>query len=137
MRGLNVHLLMLMVSMIWGFWAIGRLLSLSLPPATGAWMRYIVLHDCFYMWFGYRSASGQDVRWLPGSRDSTGACSRHCDFAVMGYQLFMHGMKFTAAGDASLSHLLPRPENWKMIYGSFIGVVVVTGWSPKHRHTAR
>ena len=68
-------------------------------------------------------------------------------FAVMGYQLlFMHGMRFTAAGDASLiitmnpiftvllaAPMLGQRITGKMIYGlflSFIGVVVVTGWSP-------
>ena len=148
MRGLNVHLLMLMVSMIWGgSWAVGRLLALSLPPATGAWMRYIACMIAFYMWFGYKAASGQDVRWLPGSRDSWWRVSVIALFAVMGYQLlFMHGMRFTAAGDASLiitmnpiftvllaAPILGQRITRKMIYGlflSFIGVVVVTGWSP-------
>ena len=148
MRGLNVHLLMLMVSMIWGgSWAVGRLLALSLPPATGAWMRYVACMIAFYMWFGYKAASGQDVRWLPGSRDSWWRVSVIALFAVMGYQLlFMQGMRFTAAGDASLiitmnpiftvllaAPILGQRISRKMIYGlflSFIGVVVVTGWSP-------
>ena len=148
MRGLNVHLLMLMVSMIWGgSWAVGRLLALSLPPATGAWMRYIACMIAFYIWFVYKAASGQSVRWLPGSRDSWWRVSAIALFAVMGYQLlFMHGMRFTAAGDASLiitmnpiftvllaAPILGQRITRKMIYGlllSFIGVVVVTGWSP-------
>ena len=37
----------------------GRLLALSLPPATGAWMRYVACMIAFYMWFGYKAASGQ------------------------------------------------------------------------------
>ena len=101
----------------------------------------------FYMWFVYKAASGRDVRWLPGSRDSWWRVSVIALFAVMGYQLlFMHGMRFTAAGDASLiitmnpiftvllaAPILGQRITRKMIYGlflSFIGVVVVTGWSP-------
>ena len=101
----------------------------------------------FYIWFVYKAASGQSVRWLPGSRDSWWRVSAIALFAVMGYQLlFMHGMRFTAAGDASLiitmnpiftvllaAPILGQRITRKMIYGlllSFIGVVVVTGWSP-------
>ena len=125
----------------------GRLLALSLPPATGAWMRYIACMIAFYIWFVYKAASGQSIRWLPGSRDSWWRVSVIALFAVMGYQLlFMHGMRFTAAGDASLiitmnpiftvllaAPILGQRITRKMIYGlllSFIGVVVVTGWSP-------
>ena len=146
--GLNVHFLMLMVSMIWGgSWAVGRILALSLPPATGAWMRYIVCMIAFYLWFGYKRMGGETVRWFPRSRDSWWRVSVISLFAVMGYQLlFMHGMRFTAAGDASLiitmnpiftvllaAPILGQRITREMIYGlfiSFIGVIVVTGWSP-------
>lgn len=147
-KTLNVHILMLMVSMIWGgSWAVGRLLALSLPPATGAWMRYVACMVAFYIWFAYKSSRGDNVRWLPGSRDSWWRVSIIALFAVMGYQLlFMYGMKFTAAGDASLiitmnpiftvllaAPFLGQKITGRMVYGlviSFVGVVIVTGWSP-------
>ena len=67
--GLNVHFLMLLVAIIWGgSWAIGRMLALSLPPATGAWMRYVVCMLAFYLWFFYRSVRGEKLLWLPDSR---------------------------------------------------------------------
>ena len=51
--------------------AIGRMLALSLPrAATGAWMRYIVCMLAFYLWFFYKSTKGDQVRWLPDSRDA-------------------------------------------------------------------
>jgi len=101
----------------------------------------------FYIWFFYKAANGQSVRWLPGSKDSWWRVSVIALFAVMGYQLlFMQGMRFTAAGDASLiitmnpiftvllaAPILGQKITRKMTYGlllSFIGVVVVTGWSP-------
>jgi drug/metabolite transporter (DMT)-like permease len=66
---------------------------------------------------------------------------------VLGYQIFfMHGMKLTAAGDASLiitfnpiftvllaAPLLGQAISRKMFAGlfcAFIGVLIVTGWSP-------
>ena len=102
--GLNVHILMVLVAIIWGgSWAIGRKIALSLPPATGAWMRYIVCMLAFYLWFFYKSVRGEQVRWLPDSRDAWMRILLIAVFAVMGYQLlFIYGMKFTAAGDASL-----------------------------------
>ena len=145
---LNVHFLMLLVAIIWGgSWAIGRMLALSLPPATGAWMRYVVCMLAFYLWFFYRSTKGDQVRWLPDSKDAWVRIVLIAVFAVMGYQLlFMHGMKFTAAGDASLiitmnpiftvllaSPFLGQRITARMVYGlvlAFIGVAVVTGWSP-------
>ena len=101
----------------------------------------------FYIWFAYKSSRGDNVRWLPESRDSWWRVSIIALFAVMGYQLlFMYGMKFTAAGDASLiitmnpiftvllaAPFLGQKITVRMVYGlviSFVGVVIVTGWSP-------
>ena len=62
----RIHLLMLMVAIIWGLsWAIGKMLTLELPPLTGAWLRYILTMIIFYLWFAMRAISGEKVRWLP------------------------------------------------------------------------
>ena len=147
-RQLGMHGRMLLVALIWGLsWAIGRMLALGLPPMTGAWLRYAVTMLIFYAWFAARAAGGQQVRWLPSRRQSWKTLAIIGATGVLGYQiLFMHGMKLTAAGDASLiitfnpiftvllaAPLLGQAISRKMFTGlfcAFIGVLIVTGWSP-------
>ena len=147
-RQLSIHGLMLLVAFIWGLsWAVGRILALGLPPMTGAWLRYIVTMALFYLWFAARALKGQKVNWLPSGRQSWKTLTLIGLTGVLGYQIFfMHGMQLTAAGDASLiitfnpiftvllaAPLLGQPISRKMFVGlacGFVGVVVVTGWSP-------
>ena len=147
-RQLSIHGLMLLVAFIWGLsWAVGRILALGLPPMTGAWLRYIVTMALFYLWFVARALKGQKVNWLPSGRQSWKTLTLIGLTGVLGYQIFfMHGMQLTAAGDASLiitfnpiftvllaAPLLGQPISRKMFVGlacGFVGVVVVTGWSP-------
>jgi len=147
-RQLDVHGLMLLVALIWGLsWAVGRILALGLPPLTGAWLRYVVTLLLFYAWFAVRAARGKQVRWFPKDRQSWKTLALIGLTGVFGYQIFfMHGMRLTAAGDASLivtfnpiftvllaAPLLGQPISRKMFAGlacGFIGVAVVTGWSP-------
>ena len=147
-RQLDVHGLMLLVALIWGLsWAVGRILALGLPPLTGAWLRYVVTLLLFYAWFAVRAARGKQVRWFPKDRQSWKTLTLIGLTGVFGYQIFfMHGMRLTAAGDASLivtfnpiftvllaAPLLGQPISRKMFAGlacGFIGVAVVTGWSP-------
>jgi drug/metabolite transporter (DMT)-like permease len=147
-RQLGTHGLMLLVAMIWGLsWAVGRILALGLPPLTGAWLRYVVTLLLFYAWFAVRAARGKQVRWFPKDRQSWKTLTLIGLTGVFGYQIFfMHGMRLTAAGDASLivtfnpiftvllaAPLLGQPISRKMFAGlacGFIGVAVVTGWSP-------
>ena len=139
---------MLLVAFIWGLsWAVGRILALGLPPMTGAWLRYIVTMVLFYLWFATRALQGKKVNWLPTGRQSWKTLTLIGLTGVLGYQIFfMHGMQFTAAGDASLiitfnpiftvllaAPLLGQPISRKMFVGlacGFVGVAVVTGWSP-------
>ncbi|MDE0953447.1 MAG: DMT family transporter [Candidatus Poseidoniales archaeon] len=144
----RTHLLMLMVAIIWGLsWAIGRMLTLELPPMTGAWLRYILTIIIFYLWFFVMAINGKEIRWLPNNKKTIKSLVIIGFTGVLCYQFFfMHGMFYTAAGDASLiitfnpiftvilaAPLLGQPISKKMFLGlfcGFVGVIVVTGWSP-------
>jgi drug/metabolite transporter (DMT)-like permease len=139
---------MLMVAIIWGLsWAIGRMLTLELPPMTGAWLRYILTIIIFYLWFFVMAINGKEIRWLPNNKKTIKSLVIIGFTGVLCYQFFfMHGMFYTAAGDASLiitfnpiftvilaAPLLGQPISKKMFLGlfcGFLGVIVVTGWSP-------
>ena len=145
---LKTHLLMLLVAIIWGLsWAIGRMLTLELPPMTGAWLRYILTMIIFYLWFGIMAINGKKVRWFPNNKKTIKSLILIGFTGVLCYQFFfMHGMFYTAAGDASLiitfnpiftvilaAPLLGQPISKKMFLGLFCGVLgvgIVTGWSP-------
>jgi len=147
-QNIRTHFLMLLVAIIWGLsWAIGRILSLELPPMTGAWLRYILTMIMFYFWFLILKIKGNKVRWLPDNRNTFRSLIIIGFTGVLCYQFFfMHGMYYTAAGDASLiitfnpiftvilaAPLLGQPISKKMFLGlfcGFIGVGIVTGWSP-------
>ena len=145
---LKTHLLMLLVAIIWGLsWAIGRMLTLELPPMTGAWLRYILTMIIFYLWFVIMAINGEKVRWFPNNKKTMKSLILIGFTGVLCYQFFfMHGMFYTAAGDASLiitfnpiftvilaAPLLGQPISKKMFLGLFCGVLgvgIVTGWSP-------
>ncbi len=139
---------MLLVAIIWGLsWAIGRMLTLELPPMTGAWLRYILTMIIFYLWFVIMAINGEKVRWFPNNKKTMKSLILIGFTGVLCYQFFfMHGMFYTAAGDASLiitfnpiftvilaAPLLGQPISKKMFLGLFCGVLgvgIVTGWSP-------
>ena len=147
-KQLRVHGLMILVVFSWGMaWAVGRILALGLPPMTGAWLRYVLTMALFYLWFVGRALKGNEVNWLPTGRQTWRTLTLIAITGVLGYQVFfMNGMRLTAAGDASLiitfnpifTVLLAAPMlgqliSRKMFVGlfcGFIGVAVVTGWSP-------
>ena len=144
----RTHLLMLLVAIIWGLsWAVGRMLTLELPPMTGAWLRYILTMIIFYLWFVIMAINGKKVRWFPNNKKTIKSLILIGFTGVLCYQFFfMHGMFYTAAGDASLiitfnpiftvilaAPLLGQPISKKMFLGLFCGVLgvgIVTGWSP-------
>jgi drug/metabolite transporter (DMT)-like permease len=128
-------------------WAVGRILALGLPPMTGAWLRYVLTMVLFYLWFVGRALKGNEVNWLPKGRQTWRTLTLIAITGVLGYQVFfMNGMRLTAAGDASLiitfnpiftvllaAPMLGQQISRKMFVGlfcGFIGVAVVTGWSP-------
>ena len=144
----RVHGLMILVVFSWGMaWAVGRILALGLPPMTGAWLRYVLTMVLFYLWFLGRALKGNEVNWLPTGRQTWRTLTLIAITGVLGYQIFfMNGMRLTAAGDASLiitfnpiftvllaAPMLGQQISRKMFVGlfcGFIGVAVVTGWSP-------
>ena len=144
----RVHGLMILVVFSWGMaWAVGRILALGLPPMTGAWLRYVLTMVLFYLWFLGRALKGNEVNWLPTGRQTWRTLTLIAITGVLGYQVFfMNGMRLTAAGDASLiitfnpiftvllaAPMLGQQISHKMFVGlfcGFIGVGVVTGWSP-------
>ena len=147
-KQLRVHGLMILVVFFWGMaWAVGRILALGLPPMTGAWLRYVLTMVLFYLWFVGRALKGNEVNWLPTGRQTWRTLTLIAITGVLGYQIFfMNGMRLTAAGDASLiitfnpiftvllaAPMLGQQISRKMFVGlfyGFIGVAVVTGWSP-------
>ena len=147
-KHLGVHGLMILVVFSWGMaWAVGRILALGLPPMTGAWLRYVLTMVLFYLWFLGRALKGNEVNWLPTGRQTWRTLTLIAITGVLGYQVFfMNGMRLTAAGDASLiitfnpiftvllaAPMLGQQISRKMFVGlfcGFIGVAVVTGWSP-------
>ena len=98
MKNLVTHLKLLMVAAIWGAgWVAGRVISTGIPPITGAWIRYVIAVLCFLIWMKIAGlfvlpTKGEWKRiWWIGF------------FSTFVYQVFfMFGMKYTAAGDASL-----------------------------------
>lgn len=150
----RTHLLLLLVSAIWGStWAVGRFLSYgledaraSMGPATSAWLRYVFAVLGFLVWcWIYRNKQG--ARILPRGKKAWKYTFLMALLGTMGYQLlFMNGMKWTAAGDASMIipmnpvftvllavPLLGQRISPRMILGllaGLIGVAIVIGWSP-------
>ena len=152
---LGTHLLLLLVAVIWGStWAVGRFLSYGLDestganlgPATAAWLRYVVAVMAFVAWWGtYRNRGGP--RLLPHDSRSWRYTIWLGLLGTMVYQLlFMHGMRWTAAGDGSLiipinpvfTVLLAAPMLGQRLTGGMalglvlgmLGVGTVVGWSP-------
>ena len=152
---MGTHLLLLLVAVIWGTtWAVARFLSYGLDestganlgPATAAWLRYLVVVIAFVAWcWAYKNRNGP--RMLPHDSRSWRYTVWLGLLGTMAYQLlFMHGMKWTAAGDASLiipvnpvftvllaAPMLGQKVTKRMAFGLLLGIVgvsVVVGWSP-------
>ncbi len=161
-RDFSTHLILLLVSIIWGTsWAAARILSngfednpATMGPATSAWIRYLSVVIIFYIWYLYKFFNKQNVRFLPPNKSILNDMFVLGLFGVMIYQLlFMHGMKWTAAGDASVIMpinpiftallavpLLGQKITKNIFYGmliSIIGVIIIVGWSPNTDITLR
>ena len=148
-------MLLVLVAVIWGStWAAGRFLSYgldedspaTLSPATSAWLRYAFAVSLFFAW-SFSSRGERTFRFLPPDRESWLFSIWLGLLGTMAYQLlFMHGMSWTAAGDASLIipmnpvftvllavPMLGQKISARMSLGLVIGisgVAVVVGWSP-------
>jgi len=147
--------LLVLVAVIWGStWAAGRFLSYglnedspaTLSPATSAWLRYAFAVSVFFCW-SIASRGERPFRFLPPDRKSWIFSIWLGFLGTMAYQLlFMHGMRWTAAGDASLIipmnpvftvllavPMLGQKISARMSIGLLVGicgVAVVIGWSP-------
>lgn len=142
MKDALIHLKLLFVAVIWGFsWPAGRILAQDIAPITAAWMRYVIAVTCFLIYLKMTD------NWRVPTRMEWKRIALIGFFSTFIYQaLFMYGMKFTAAGDASLmitfnpifTALLAIPflnekMNWRLATGLFcglIGVVILFLYSP-------
>ena len=115
-------------------------------PATSAWLRYVFAVFGFMVWcWIYRNRGGPRV--LPQGKKAWKYTFWMALLGTMGYQLlFMNGMKWTAAGDASMIipmnpvftvllavPLLGQRLSPRMVLGllvGLIGVSIVVSWSP-------
>lgn len=98
MNNVAIHVKLIIVAAIWGLgWPAGRVVATELPPIGSAWIRYVMVVTMF---LAYLKWSNQ---WILPSK----AQWRHVAwiglFSTFVYQsMFMYGMRYTAAGDASL-----------------------------------
>ena len=97
-RHLVIHLKLLLVAAIWGAgWAAGRMMAFEIPPMTAAWIRYLIAMICFLFWLRITG-----LLKMP-SKNQWKIAFMIGFFSTTVYQtFFMFGMKYTAAGDASL-----------------------------------
>lgn len=154
-ENLRVHILLLLVAAVWGStWSVARFLSYGLDeenranlgPATSAWLRYVFAVAGFILWCWFYK-NGERPRILPEGQKAWRYTFCMALLGTMGYQLlFMNGMKWTAAGDASLIipmnpvftvllaiPMLGQKLSTRMIIGLIIGMIgvsTVVGWSP-------
>ncbi len=107
-RDVLIHFRMFLVAVIWGAaWTSGRHVATNIPPLTGATLRYAIAVPLFLLILAWREGPylGGKQRFglqLP-ERSQLGAIALVGLFSTLLYQiLFMLGMRWTAAGDASL-----------------------------------
>ena len=98
MKNASTHAKLLAVAFIWGLgWVAGRVVARDIPPFTAGWARYILAVGCFFL---FLFATKQ---WVTPSRDQWKIITAIGFLSTFLYQaFFMYGMKWTAAGDASL-----------------------------------
>ncbi|MGA0379438.1 MAG: DMT family transporter, partial [Candidatus Poseidoniaceae archaeon] len=93
-----LHTRLLIVAIIWGLgWTAGRVVATDFPPITAAWIRYIIAVAMFLVWLKmtgkFRIPTEEEWKRL----------FYIGFFSTFLYQaFFMYGMRYTAAGDASL-----------------------------------
>ena len=98
MKHLWLHIRLLTVAFIWGVsWTAGRLVATDFPPITAAWIRYVIAIALFLAWL----KSTGHMR-IP-TKQEWKRLAYIGFFSTFLYQVFfMFGMRYTAAGDASL-----------------------------------
>ena len=98
MSNVAIHVKLIVVAAIWGFgWPAGRVVATELPPIGSAWVRYVMV---VIMFLAYLKWSNQ---WILPSKTQWKHVAWIGLFSTFVYQsMFMYGMRYTAAGDASL-----------------------------------
>ena len=98
MKNASTHIKLLIVVMIWGLgWVAGRVAVEQIEPFAAGWVRYIIVVICFLL---FPKVTKQ---WLTPTKDQWKIITAIGFLSTFLYQaFFMYGMKWTAAGDASL-----------------------------------
>ena len=142
MNNASVHGKLLLVAFIWGIgWVAGRVVAQEIPPFTAGWIRYIIAVACFLIFIKLTN------QWQLPNKGQWYSIVQIGFLSTFVYQaFFMYGMKYTAAGDASLmitfnplfTAILAVPflgENFSKRLGlgillAFSGVAVLGWYSP-------
>jgi drug/metabolite transporter (DMT)-like permease len=135
MKNLLVHMKLIFVVIIWGIgWPAGRVIAQDIAPFAASWIRYVVAVALFVI---YLKLSNQ---WMIPTRGEWKRIAWIGFFATCLYQaFFMVGMKYTAAGDASLMitfnpfftavlaiFFLNEAIHWRLGAGIALGLAGVT-----------
>lgn len=135
MKNLLVHMKLIFVVIVWGIgWPAGRVIAQDIAPFAASWIRYVVAVALFVI---YLKLSNQ---WMIPTRGEWKRIAWIGFFATCLYQaFFMVGMKYTAAGDASLMitfnpfftavlaiFFLNEAMHWRLGAGIALGLAGVT-----------
>lgn len=98
MKNATTHVKLLAVAIIWGVsWVAGRVAANEIPPFTAGWSRYVIAVVCFLIFLKITK------QWIVPNRKQWKLIIIIGFLSTFLYQaFFMYGMKWTAAGDASL-----------------------------------
>ena len=98
MKNASTHAKLLVVAIVWGVsWVAGRVVVQDFPPFTAGWVRYIIAVTCFLIFLKISK------QWITPTKEQWKIVIAIGFLSTFLYQaFFMFGMKWTAAGDASL-----------------------------------
>jgi drug/metabolite transporter (DMT)-like permease len=98
MKNATTHAKLLVVAIIWGLgWVAGRVAAREISPFTAGWVRYIIAVGCFLVFLKITK------QWILPNKKQWKLIIMIGFLSTFLYQaFFMYGMKWTAAGDASL-----------------------------------
>jgi drug/metabolite transporter (DMT)-like permease len=98
MKHLLIHIKLGIVAIIWGIgWPAGRIIAQEIAPFAASWIRYVIAVALFLIYLRFSD------KWIVPTRGEWKRIAWIGFFATCLYQaFFMIGMKYTAAGDASL-----------------------------------
>lgn len=135
MKHILIHIKLLIVVIIWGIgWPAGRVIAQDIAPFAASWIRYVIAAGLFLI---YLRMSNQ---WMIPTRFEWKRIAWIGFFSTCLYQaFFMVGMKYTAAGDASLMitfnpfftallaiFFLKEAMHWRLGVGISLGLAGVT-----------